>query len=132
MLQKTILLLTLLFVMTGCPGDDVDFPYYIKLSNQSGEAVFYHKLGAVQDVYSSGFTASPMRSITSGMSTDTGFRDTEISGEKSLYLLLYKKSTLDNYTWEEIQQQNLHDARYKFSTIEELQSINFEIIYDGN
>ena len=39
--------------------------------------------------------------------------------------------TIDNYSWEEIQEQNLYDKRYSF-TLDELNAINWELVYDGN
>lgn len=49
---------------------------------------------------------------------------------RKIHLLIYKQSTLNNYTWEEIQSENLYDQRHSF-TFEELKSMNWTIVYDG-
>ena len=50
---------------------------------------------------------------------------------RKIWILIFKQSTLDNHTWEEIQEQNLYDKRYSF-TLDELNAMNWELVYNGN
>ncbi len=49
---------------------------------------------------------------------------------RKIHLLIYKQSTLNNYTWEVIQSENIYDKRYSF-TLEDLKVMNWTIVYDG-
>lgn len=50
---------------------------------------------------------------------------------EKLYLFIYKQSTLDNHPWEEIQEQNIYDKLYVL-TLNELNTMNWQVVYDGN
>lgn len=52
-------------------------------------------------------------------------------GDGKIWILIYKKSTNENHSWEEIQKQNLYDKRYSF-TLDESKAINWKLVYDGN
>jgi len=47
---------------------------------------------------------------------------------KNLWIIVYKQSTLDSYTWEEIRDQGLFDQRYDL-TLEDLREMDFKIMY---
>ena len=47
-----------------------------------------------------------------------------------LYLMVFKKSTMDRYTKEELVEQNIYDTLYTFSPAE-LKKMNFKITYTG-
>lgn len=55
----------------------------------------------------------------------------KVDYNKKLWILIYKQSTIDNHSWEEIQEQNLYDKRYSF-TLDELNAMNWELVYNGN
>ena len=46
------------------------------------------------------------------------------------YTFIWKKSTIDKYSWEEIQEKNIYDAKLIY-TFDELKAMNFLIVYDG-
>ena len=49
---------------------------------------------------------------------------------RKLNIFFLKKTILDAYSWQEIQEKNIFDRQYVL-TLEELKSMNYEIIYDG-
>lgn len=50
---------------------------------------------------------------------------------RKIQLLIFKQSTLDEHSWEEIQERNLFDKRYSL-TVEDLKELNWTITYDGD
>jgi len=48
-----------------------------------------------------------------------------------LWIIIYKDSTIQNHSWEDIVEQRLYDALYSY-TYEELEAANFEIVYHGD
>ncbi len=60
---------------------------------------------------------------------DATFEDFFKDG-RLLTIFIYKKSTLDNNTWQAIKDQGLYDKRYDL-TLEQLKALNYEIVYTG-
>jgi len=46
------------------------------------------------------------------------------------FIKIWKQSTLDRYTWEEIQQKDIYDKKYSL-TLDDIQRMNYTIVYDG-
>lgn len=46
-------------------------------------------------------------------------------------LLIFKRSTIENHSWQEIQQQNLYDARYELA-VDDVYHETHPLIYTGN
>lgn len=51
------------------------------------------------------------------------------NNNRKLNILIYKESTLNQYSWQEIQEQNIFDKRYVL-TLEELKAMNYTIVYE--
>lgn len=49
----------------------------------------------------------------------------------SMHILVYKQSTLDKYTTDELIEQNIYDKRYDL-TSKDLKAMNFTIVYTGD
>lgn len=54
-----------------------------------------------------------------------------INSYHTLHVLVYKQSTLDRYTTDELIEQNIYDKRYDL-TYDELKAMNFTITYTGD
>ena len=108
MLMKPIkYLLSILIVLCfqGCPGrysEEPDMQFTIK--NKSNEDIYFY--------------ANCEDSIINIKDLSKG------------YLIFLEKTILDAYSWQEIQEKNIFDRQYVL-TLEELKSMNYEIIYDG-
>ncbi|MFB9079292.1 hypothetical protein ACFFLS_01750 [Flavobacterium procerum] len=73
----------------------------------------------------------PYHKLNSGDKATISIYFDSLNGDYKLWILIYKKATFDTHTWEEIKEQGLYDKRYEF-TLEQLKSMNYELIYDGN
>ena len=52
------------------------------------------------------------------------------NNNRKLNILIYKESTLNKYSWQEIQKKNIFDKRYVL-TLDELKAMNYKVVYDG-
>lgn len=57
--------------------------------------------------------------------------DNELQANDKYQVIIFKQSTLDKYSKEEIIKQNIFDKRYELS-YNELKKMNFKITYSGN
>ena len=53
-----------------------------------------------------------------------------MKGANHLEIFIYRASTLEANDWETIRDDGLYDARFDL-TLEELEAMNFEVVYDG-
>lgn len=72
----------------------------------------------------------PNTKIIQNSSYKEAFRNVFFDGGKKLWILVYKQSTLDAHTWQEIKDQGLYDKRYDL-TLDQLKAMNYEIVYTG-
>lgn len=119
--------------LTGCPADSSgDNPEnYLKVTNSSSEDIFIHITMSNEVVNTKYFNEKPTQLIMVDQIFTNGFSDYFFNDNKKLWILLYKKSTIDNNTWTQIQDNNLFDKRYEL-TLGEVETFNYNIVYNGN
>ncbi|WP_396145248.1 hypothetical protein [Flavobacterium sp.] len=119
--------------LAGCPTDSSeDNPEnYIKVTNSSSEDIFIHITMNNEVVNADYFNEKPTKLIMVNQTFSNGLSDYFFNDNKKLWILLYKKSTIDNNTWTQIQDNNLFDKRYEL-TLGEVETFNYNIVYNGN
>ena len=132
--MKTLKIMSILFIaflIQDCedPGKKQDFNFELK--NALNEDIFIHSEINSLVINSNFFPLKPNFFALTGQSYKQGIFIKNFENGNKLWILIFKKSTLDTRTWQEIKDQGLYDKRYSF-TLEELKAINFQIIYDGN
>ncbi len=129
---KLLPLIIGMMFLQGCPGEsDEDPDGTFMISNSSGETIYTYFYNSSSEVLPDNFAVKPGISITPSAYYETFFRYDSFDKNRKLWILIFKKSTLDTHTWQEIQNQGLYDKRYAL-TLEQLKSLNYDIIYDGN
>jgi hypothetical protein len=126
---KILLLSIICFSLQGCPGEiekepDISF----KIQNSSTMDIYFtvsHNNGNI-------LIRQPEerdRILINGVKNEVTFNSFFQEG-RLLTIFIYKKSTLDSKTWQEIKDQGLYDKRYDL-TLEQLKALNYEIVYTG-
>ena len=133
--MKFILIVTIGLLFSGCPNSDDGPDFFITLVNDSPENIYFEIRGfsegeVIPENYL--FELSPERDeyflILSGEAKKIDFdNDTDTVIYSTFF---YKVSTLEANDWETIKDNGLYDARFDL-TLEELEAMNFEIVYDG-
>ncbi|WP_264538118.1 hypothetical protein [Flavobacterium sp. N1736] len=131
---KLFLFVVLGFIFQGCPGEtgDESPDTYLTIKNTSDQLIYYpfsHNNVEVLPAFFSNFPS--YRQINSNDKAKIDIYLDSFKGDIKLWILIYKKSTIDSHTWEEIKEKGLYDKRYEL-TLDELKSMNYEITYDGN
>jgi hypothetical protein len=119
--------------LAGCPTDSSeDNPEnYIKVTTSSSEDIFIHITMNNEVVNADYFNEKPTKLIMVNQTFSNGLSDYFFNDNKKLWILLYKKITIDNNTWTQIQDNNLFDKRYEL-TLGEVETFNYNIVYNGN
>jgi len=124
---KFLLLFITMGILQGCPGEDDGLVLIngLTLKNISGETV--------SEVNSSNLYFNQLIELKNNSNYQRCKYYTQQfkTGDEKIWILIYKQSTIDNHSWKEIQEQNLYDKRYSF-TLDELNAMNWEVVYDGN
>ena len=124
--------------MIGNPGEHV---YYqdVKVINKSGETIY-----ALEFMFKDSTLLTPQYvfevfggKLLIETENDSSFigkipiPDNELQANDKYQVIIFKQSTLDKYSKEEIIKQNIFDKRYELS-YNELKKMNFKITYSGN
>lgn len=129
---KFLLLFIIAGALQGCPGEDDGIVIgKLKLKNISEETIYLFEFIANYEVGIEEVNYSTLKDlkIDNGQEIEYPFYEGNFNNGKKFYLFIFEQSILDDYTWEEIQELELY-ARYSF-TLEELQAMNWELVYDG-
>ena len=130
--MRILLLSIICFSLQGCPGetfDEIPDGSFIIINN-SNQVIFIDFKMSVNLILPTEFPQSPNISIESLKSFKENLDYYWFNENKKLDILVYKKSTLDTHTWQEIKNQGLYDKRYDL-TLEQLKALNYEIVYTG-
>ncbi len=132
---KFLMLFILMGVLQGCPGEDDGLILIngLTLKNISGETIYYDCYNvSASEVNSSNLYFYQLIELknNSNYQRCKYYIQQFKTGEEKIWILIYKKSTIENYSWEEIQEQNLYDKRYSF-TLDELNAMNWQLVFDG-
>ncbi|WP_428231881.1 hypothetical protein [Flavobacterium sp.] len=129
---KLLLCIVLSLCLQGCPGEPdeaTDGSFTIK--NTSNEIMYVYYVTSTSEILPNYFAVQPSLIINIAGSWNETFGDSYFEKNKKLWVLIFKKSTVENHTWQEIKDQGIYDKRYEL-TFDKLKSMNYEIIYDGN
>lgn len=134
---KFFILFITMGIVQGCPkvDDDDILVGTINIVNDSEETIYCGCPFVSENVINfNDFSENFVREIKISAKSERkySYYGNQFKGNynKKIWILIYKQSTLDNHTWEEIQDQNLYDKRYSF-TLDELNAMNWEVVYDG-
>lgn len=133
---KFLMLFVFVGIFQACPVDDDEILVgTINIVNDSEETIYCGCLFVSENVVNSDyFSENVVREVKIPKKSEIrySYYKNQFKGNynNKIWILIFKQSTLDNYSWEEIQEQNIFDARYSF-TLEELQAMNWEVVYTG-
>lgn len=86
----------------------------------------------IDSLMTSGYsTQKPLEFIDSYDTSITPYHTALFNDNRKLNILIYKQSTLNKYSWQEIQEKNIFDKRYVL-TLDDLKAINYTIVYNGD
>lgn len=127
---KLFLSLPILMVfITACPKqDNPDMSYFIV--NKCHEKIYLFQNNIDSVMTSKYSTHQPLEFINSQDTLKSPYYTILFNNNRKLNILIYKESTLNKYSWKEIQEQNIFDKRYVL-TLEELKAMNYTIVYEG-
>ncbi len=134
MLMKPIkYLLSILIVLCfqGCPGrysEEPDMQFTIK--NKSNEDIYFYANCEDSIINIKDLSKGYLIFLEKNNDYKIDFWIKLFQPNRKLNIFFLKKTILDAYSWQEIQEKNIFDRQYVL-TLEELKSMNYEIIYDG-
>ena len=127
---KFLVLFVVAGIFQGCPLEgDSEIVANLTIINNSDEMIVILIKHSNNEVIPSDFRWFEIKDDPIPVDGKFSFTILDDMNQK-LWFLFYKQSTLNNHTWEEIQENNIYDARYSF-TLEELRAMNWELVYDG-
>ena len=132
--MKTLKILTLSIVclfLQGCPEPDNPFINSFELTNLSSEDVYIYSRNSPDAVNLSAGSEQPSTVTKKGEKWTFALTERPFQDGVKCWILVFKKTTIDNNTWQQIRDNNLYDKRYSFN-LEEMKAVNYQITYDGN
>jgi hypothetical protein len=129
---KFLFVSVICFFLQGCPGEpEPVILYKFELMNSSNEDIYIYSSNSGDPVGLESFPNSPSIVTQKGVKWNYPITEYPFNKGVKLWILVFKKSTLENNTWQQIRDNNLYDKRYSFN-LEEMRAINFQVVYDGN
>ena len=134
--MKNLIIVSIVIIslfLQGCPGESFDEKPdgFIKLKNVSSGDIFIQQDTSEKNLSNFIFEEVPTIIVNINSESIYDFKNINFNSNRKYRLFVFKKSTLETHTWQEIKDQGLYDKRYSF-TLDELKAINYQIIYDGN
>lgn len=129
---KILILFITMGMLQACPGEgDGIVIEQLKIRNTSQKTIYLFEFLSNYEIEIGEVNYNTIRQlkIGYGQEIEYPFYEGNFNNGKKFYLFIFEQSILDDYTWEEIQELELY-ARYSF-TLEELQAMNWEIVYTG-
>ena len=131
---KVLTLFIIMGMLQGWPTPDNEvFAGELLINNNSNETIYFYDSFSPTEVNINDVSLTHLKNqrlVSKNSKKIKVYKYLFGKGEK-LYLLIFKQSTLDNYTWEEIQKNNMYDELYVLA-LEDLENMNWEIVYNGN
>ena len=139
-MRRVYLYLMVAFVCTmfsASTCQEMEESLYVMVKNDSDEGIaMYTYISYVKDsdFITPGFALTELAKFQERIAPGKGL-ETRMPLVTSVYtacyqFLIFKQSTLDKYTKEELIEKNIFDKRYTL-TYEELEKMNFKIVYTG-
>jgi hypothetical protein len=129
---KILLLSIICFSLQGCPGEgEEDVPdNFFNIQNNFNEDIYVYYEILDTELLPIRYPVVPSIKIIQTGKYREAYKNVFFDGGKKLWILVFKKSTLENNTWQAIKDQGLYDKRYDL-TLEQLKALNYEIVYTG-
>jgi hypothetical protein len=114
----------------GCPGETFDETPdgTLKVKNNFTVDIFIHQWITENNPVTYLIAEQLVLSLKELQETTYQFKN--LTSNLKYRLFIYKKSTLEANTWQEIKDQGLYDKRYDL-TLDQLKALNYEIVYTG-
>lgn len=127
---KLIGLLFIVLLIQACPESSKDPDMQFTIKNESTENIYFYANTSDATVMSKdiGKGYGYLIPIKIGDFYNIPFWINLFNQSKKLNILIYKQSTLDMHSWEDIQKNDIFDKRYVL-TLEELKSMNYTVMY---
>lgn len=121
-------------MLQGCPkvDDDEILAGKLLIRNSSNEAFYYYEDFSINMLNSSDINFNRLKEQLLIVDNVKEINIYQYHFEKNerLYLFIFKESIVNDYSWGQIQEQHLY-KKYAF-TLNELNAMNWEVVYDGN
>ena len=125
---KTIFLSVVCLIFYGCPNtDDVDSIIYIK--NNSQNDIYFWERGNDPELLWKPNETFLIHSQNTHL-LKGNYLEAHSDGSK-FYIWLFDREVIDNTPWEEVVENKMYLIRYEL-TLDELNAMNWELVYDGN
>ncbi len=112
----------------ACSGFDVEWEK-VTLENHSGEAIYFYEFDRLFTPYETLYRSTKTFTLLPDGEKIDNLRVVNEEG-RMLYIFIYKQSTMDEYTKEELAERDTFDSQIVL-TLDELVKMNFHIIYTG-
>jgi len=135
--MKYLKILTLFIIMgmlQGCPTpDDEVLAGELLINNNSNESIYFYDNFSPTELNINDVSLNRLKNqrLLSKNSKEIKVYKYHFGKREKFYLFIFKQSTLDHYTWEEMQKNNIYDELYVL-TLEDLEQMNWKIVYNGN
>ena len=130
---KFLMLFVFMTLLQGCPENmDGTIIGKLRINNLSNESIYFFDFVSSNEIEIEQVVYEYIKDIKIDSNHQLIYDvfEGQTTHGKKLYFFFFKETVLDNHTWEEIQQQHLY-KKYSL-TLDELNAMNWELIYDGN
>lgn len=137
MIKKLFYTVLLLICCAGFQGCPIDFPgmredydMFFYIINKSNESIGYFWDVSDSVVTTGRFQFKPKWLLGVDKKKKNGGYRSELEQGKRVNFIVFKETTLRQYSWEEMVENNIYDKLYILS-LEELEAVDYTIVYDG-
>ena len=128
-IKRITILVLALSLFCACPDKDIiDSTIYIK--NETNKDIYIWVKGEPPIL---DWKPNDNFLILSGKvwELEGEFKKRNYSNNDKLYIWLFDRKLIDSISWEQVKRDNLYLKRYDLTT-QDLERMNWEIVYDGN
>lgn len=132
-MKKLLLLFSVLLLFCSMTCDDERYVGELLIKNESNEPIYYYKEFSTTDVTLDDILKSRLdnQMLSVGEKQKWLLYEDFFANDSKIYVYFFKKSILDQYSWEEIKENNLYSKRYTYS-LSELKAAQWNIIFTDN
>ena len=132
-MKKLMLLFSVLLLFCSMTCDDERYVGELLIKNESNEPIYYYKEFSTTDVTLDDISKSRLdnQMLSVGEKQKWLLYEDSFANDSKIYVYFFKKSILDQYSWEEIKENNLYSKRYTY-TLSELKAAQWNIIFTDN
>ncbi len=132
-MKKLMLLFSVLLLFCSMTCDDERYVGELLIKNESNEPIYYYKEFSTTDVTLDDISKSRLdnQMLSVGEKQKWLLYEDSFANDSKIYVYFFKKSILDQYSWEEIKENNVYSKRYTY-TLSELKAAKWSIIFTDN